>query len=44
MIFLDTDIISFYHYAVKNVVDKVNELIDNNEQISIAVINKYEIL
>ena len=23
MIFLDTDIISFYHFAVKNVVDKV---------------------
>jgi len=44
MIFLDTDIISFYHFAVKNVVDKVNELLDNNKQICITVINKYEIL
>jgi len=44
MIFLDTDIISYYFNANIKIKEKIIEAIDNNENICTTVINIYEIL
>ena len=44
MIFLDTNIISYYFNADVKVKEKILEAIDNDESICITVINIYEIL
>jgi len=44
MIFLDTNIISYYFNANENIKQKLLELIDNDENICTTVINVYEIL
>lgn len=44
MIFLDTDIISFFFNGNLKIREKILELIDNDENICITVINTYEIL
>ena len=44
MIFLDTDIISYYFDANVKVKEKLLEIIDNGEDICTTVINTYEIL
>jgi len=44
MIFLDTDIISYYFEANIKVKEKILEIIDKNENICTTVINIYEIL
>jgi predicted nucleic acid-binding protein len=44
MIFLDTNIISYYFNANIKVKEKILEAIDNNESICTTVINIYEIL
>ena len=44
MIFLDTDIISYYFNANIKIKKKILEAIDNNENICTTVINIYEIL
>ena len=43
MIFLDTDIISYYFNSNKNVLDNLLEAIDNNKDVCTTVINVYEI-
>ena len=42
MIFLDTDIISFYIKGMPEIYDKINEAFDNNDTICTTLINKYE--
>jgi tRNA(fMet)-specific endonuclease VapC len=44
MIFLDTNIISYYFNADIKIKEKILETIDNNENICTTVINIYEIL
>jgi len=44
MIFLDTNIISYFFNANKKIREKILEAIDNNENICTTVINVYEIL
>ena len=44
MIFLDTNIISYYFNANAKIKERILEAIDNNEDICITVINIYEIL
>ena len=44
MIFLDTDIISYYFNANIKIKEKLLEAIDNNNNICTTVINIYEIL
>jgi predicted nucleic acid-binding protein len=44
MIFLDTNIISYYFNANTKIKEKILETIDNNENICTTVINIYEIL
>jgi len=44
MIFLDTDIISYYFEANTKVKEKILEIIDKNENICTTTINIYEIL
>jgi predicted nucleic acid-binding protein len=44
MIFLDTNIISYYFNADNKVREKILEIIDNEEELCITVINIYEIL
>jgi len=44
MIFLDTNIISYYFDANIKIKEKILEVIDNNENICVTVINIYEIL
>jgi tRNA(fMet)-specific endonuclease VapC len=44
MIFLDTDIISYYFNANVKIKEKLLAIIDNDENISTTVINVYEIL
>jgi len=44
MIFLDTDIISYYFNANIKIKEKLLEAIDNNDDICTTVINIYEIL
>ncbi len=44
MIFLDTNIISYYFNADTKIRDKILEIVDNDEDICITVINVYEIL
>jgi len=44
MIFLDTDIISYYFNANLKIKEKLLEAIDNNKNICMTVINVYEIL
>jgi len=44
MIFLDTNIISYYFNSNIKVRDKILALIDNNEDIHTTVVNVYEIL
>jgi predicted nucleic acid-binding protein len=44
MKFLDTDIISYYFNGNRKIQEKLLEMVDNNENISITVINAYEIL
>jgi tRNA(fMet)-specific endonuclease VapC len=44
MIFLDTNIISYFFNANTKIKDKILETIDNNEDICTTVINIYEIL
>jgi tRNA(fMet)-specific endonuclease VapC len=44
MIFLDTNIISYYFNANTKIKEKLLEIIDNDENISTTVINIYEIL
>ncbi|MDR0584464.1 MAG: PIN domain-containing protein, partial [Treponema sp.] len=44
MIFLDTDIISYYFNANDKVKEKLMETVDEEEEICTTVINIYEIL
>jgi tRNA(fMet)-specific endonuclease VapC len=44
MIFLDTNIISYYFNANIKIKEKLLETIDNGENICTTVINTYEIL
>jgi predicted nucleic acid-binding protein len=44
MIFLDTNIISYYFNANMKIKEKILEAIDNGEDICMTVINIYEIL
>ena len=44
MIFLDTDIISYYFNADQKIRDKILEMIDHDESINTTIINIYEIL
>ena len=44
MIFLDTDIISFYIKGVPEIYDKINEAFDSNDTLCTTLINKYEII
>jgi tRNA(fMet)-specific endonuclease VapC len=44
MIFLDTNIISYYFNANIKIKEKILEIIDNDENICTTVINVYEIL
>ena len=44
MIFLDTDIISYYFNSNEKIKEKLLETIDNDENICTTVINVYEIL
>ena len=44
MKFLDTDIISYYFNGNRKIQEKLLEMVDSNENISITVINTYEIL
>jgi len=44
MIFLDTNIISYYFNANTKIKEKILEIIDNDENICTTVINIYEIL
>jgi tRNA(fMet)-specific endonuclease VapC len=44
MIFLDSDIISYYFSANTKIKEKILETIDNDENICTTVINVYEIL
>ena len=44
MIFLDTDIISYYFHANDKIKEKILETIDNDKNICTTVINAYEIL
>jgi tRNA(fMet)-specific endonuclease VapC len=44
MIFLDTNIISYYFNSNEIIKEKILEIIDNNENICTTVINIYEIL
>jgi predicted nucleic acid-binding protein len=44
MIFLDTNIISYYFNADNTIKEKMLEAIDNDEEICTTVINIYEIL
>ena len=44
MIFLDTNIISYYFNANATIKDKMLEAIDRNEHICTTVVNAYEIL
>ncbi|MCL1864664.1 MAG: PIN domain-containing protein [Spirochaetes bacterium] len=44
MIFLDTNIISYYFNANEKIKERLLETIDNNENICTTVINVYEIL
>jgi tRNA(fMet)-specific endonuclease VapC len=44
MIFLDTNIISYYFNANTKIKEKIFEIIDNDENICTTVINIYEIL
>jgi tRNA(fMet)-specific endonuclease VapC len=44
MIFLDTNIISYYFNANAKIREKILNAIDNDENICITVINAYEIL
>jgi predicted nucleic acid-binding protein len=44
MIFLDTNIISYYFNANNEVKEKLMEAIDDDEEICTTVINIYEIL
>jgi len=43
MIFLDTNIISYYFNANESIKERILETIDNNENICTTVINVYEI-
>jgi tRNA(fMet)-specific endonuclease VapC len=44
MIFLDTNIISYYFNSNEKIKEKLLEIIDNNENLCTTVINVYEIL
>jgi len=44
MIFLDTNIISYYFNANTKIKEKILDAIDNGEDICMTVINIYEIL
>jgi tRNA(fMet)-specific endonuclease VapC len=44
MIFLDTNIISYYFNANNTIKEKILEAIDNDEELCTTVINIYEIL
>jgi tRNA(fMet)-specific endonuclease VapC len=44
MIFLDTNIISYYFNANNTIKEKILETIDNDEELCTTVINIYEIL
>ena len=44
MIFLDTNIISYYLNTNKMIIDNLMQLIDKNEILCTTVINKYEII
>jgi tRNA(fMet)-specific endonuclease VapC len=44
MIFLDSDIISYYFNANEKIKEKILEIIDDDENICATVINVYEIL
>jgi tRNA(fMet)-specific endonuclease VapC len=44
MIFLDTDIISYYFNSNEKIKEKILEIIDSDENICTTVINVYEIL
>jgi len=44
MIFLDTNIISYYFNADTTIKEKMLEIIDKDENIAITIINVYEIL
>jgi predicted nucleic acid-binding protein len=44
MIFLDTNIISYYFNSNNTIREKILEAIDNEEELCITVINIYEIL
>jgi predicted nucleic acid-binding protein len=44
MIFLDTNIISYYFNANNNVKEKLMEAVDDDREICTTVINIYEIL
>ena len=44
MIFLDTDIISFYIKGMPEIYAKINEAFDNNYTLCTTLINKYEII
>jgi len=44
MIFLDTNIISYYFNSNERIKEKILEIIDNDENICTTVINVYEIL
>jgi len=44
MIFLDTDIISYFFNANTKIKEKLIEIINNNENICMTIINVYEIL
>ena len=44
MIFLDTDIISYYFSGNVKIKEKISELIEKEEKIAITIINVYEIL
>ena len=44
MIFLDTDILSYYFSGNVKLKEKISELLEKDEKIAITIINVYEIL
>src|SRR5215510_7929835 len=44
MIFLDSDILSYYFSAETKIHDKIKETINSGEKIALTVINVYEIM
>ena len=44
MIFLDTDILSYFFSSNALVRDKLRDAVDNGEQIAMTAINVYEVL